>query len=50
MAVSRLFALFKHFFGNEYRVQYFGKDQIRHAVDEGFDDFVAGKARCWVRR
>ena len=34
----------KHGFGDEYRVQHFWETEVRHAVNEGFDDFFARKA------
>ena len=34
----------KHGFGDEYRAQHFRETDVRHAVNEGFDNFFARKA------
>lgn len=46
--VVTVFLLFNYIskdgFGDEYRVQHFWETEVRHAVNEGFDDFFARKA------
>jgi len=43
-AAGSIVAVCKDGFGDEYRIQHFRETEVRHAVNEGFDDFFARKA------